>query len=202
MAIAEADALEILEPSAEVKLRTFGLKEKDTDFTFEQRPLTFFGKMDFFSVMGRALDMAMSGPDGISISDIMDMPETATELREADVFIRGVAKLASYSPEIIGDIFCVALAVPRGQRVFIKGLMELPEEAGGVSDEVGMDILETFVDQNWDVLVSFFTERVAQLGKKIQKKMPEKAEETPATESASSKPSKNTRRSTQKESTS
>jgi hypothetical protein len=163
------DTAEVIEPLAETREVRLGLEENGTLMVFEQRPLSLFGKIDFFSVMGKALDRAMSGPDGISLADLMDAPSSATELREADLFIRGISKLAAYAPEIMGDIYCVILAVPRGSREFAKQVMELPQESGGFTDDEGLGVLETFVDQNWDVIMDFFN-RAQGLGKKIQEK--------------------------------
>jgi len=174
------DSTEVLEPSVAERVQVIGVG--DYQFTLVQKPLSFMGKLDFFSVMGRALDRAMSGPDGVSVADLMDVPERSDggygleDIRDADTFIRGIAKLLSYAPEIVGDLYCVFLSVPRGQRETIKRIMELPEEEGGLNDEDGFAILDTFVDQNWEVLVDFFGQRIQPFAKKVGAKLPKQPE--------------------------
>lgn len=190
--VEKQDETEILQPTYEEATVTIGRAEDGTEMVFVQKPLSFFGKMDFFAVMGRALDNAMSGPDGISLADLMDVPEKASDIQDADMFIRGIAKLAMSAPEILGDLYCVILACPRGRRDFAKEVMALPEDQGGFSDEEGVAVLERFVDQNWEVLVGFFSQHLAGLAKNVGEKM--------GAASQPSKPSKSTRASTRKRS--
>lgn len=170
------DSTEVLEPSVAERVQKFG--QGEYEFTYVQKPLSFMGKLDFFSVMGRALDRAMSGPDGVSIADLLDVPDrnvaggySLADIRDADTFIRGIAKLLSSAPEIVGDLYCVFLGIPRSQRETLKRIMELPETEGGLNDEDGFAILETFVDQNWEVLVDFFTQRIQPFAQKVGSKM-------------------------------
>ena len=164
---APADPLEILEPSVAERPQAIGLE--DNVRVYVQRPLSFFGKMDLFSVLGRALDRAMSGPDGIQVAALLeDVPvrdgELAVEdLRDADAFVRGIAKLISYAPEILGDLYCVILDVPKGERDVAKAVMAQHESRGGLTDKDGVDILDTFMKQNWEVLRDFFKEQIAPL---------------------------------------
>jgi hypothetical protein len=167
------DPAEILVPSVATRVQVVG--KDDYEFTFQQKPLTFFGKLDFFAVLGRALDRAMTGPTGISVGDLLDTPERSGNLiedvKDADTFVRGVAKLISYAPEIVGDLYCTILNVPRGQREIVKEIFELDEEKGGLSDADGAAILDTFFDQNWEVLRDFFKEQIAPLAEKAGSKM-------------------------------
>jgi hypothetical protein len=195
------DPVEVLEPGAPHRVQKFNDPEGNWEFEFTQKPLSFMGKLDFFSVLGKALDRALSGPDGVSVADLLDVPERADgggistqDIKDANAFIKGISKLLAYAPEIIGDLYCVLLNVPRGQRAVVKEVMNLHEDEGGLSDQDGVEILETFVEQNWEVLRDFFTQRIAGLAAKVGKKV--------APESPSSKPSKATRQSTRKQSTS
>lgn len=192
----DVDPSEVLEPTDEVKQVTIGKDENA--YVFVQRPLSFFGKLDFFSVMGKGLDQAMKGPDGLSIAELWEMPSTgrdalnASDLRDADMFVKGIVKLAMYAPELMSDLYCVILSVPRGYRPVVKELMQAPEDEGGLSDEQGIAILETFIDQNWEVMVDFFKQRIAGLVEKVGQKT--------GSGSQSSKRSKSTRATTRKQS--
>jgi hypothetical protein len=156
--------LEILEPEIKEKIITLGTG--DDELIFTQKPLSFFGKIEFFSVMGKAIERVLS--EGGSISEIFDSPDDilSSSTKEADLFIKSIAKVVQYAPETLLDIYCVVLAVPRGDRDYVK--TRLVDE---LTDELGFDILDTFVDQNWEILTSFFTEKGLPLFKKITKKL-------------------------------
>lgn len=177
------DVTEILEPTVEDRPVTIG---KDAyEFKFVQRSLNFFQKLEVFSILGGALNRAMSGDDGITISELLEGPSavggtiTDTNIREADTFIQAIAKLVQYAPDLLSDLYMVFLAVPRGQRELVKELMEQPVAEGGLSDEDGFAILDTFIDQNWNVMIDFFTQRILPLANKISGKVQESQPSTP-----------------------
>jgi hypothetical protein len=186
------NTVEVLEPAANSRTVKIGLEPQ---ITYVQKPLSFFQKLEVFSVLGGALDKAMSGPDGLTIGQLFDGPSSmgsdlsAQNFRDADTFIKAIVKLVQYAPDLLADLYLVILGVPRGERYFVKEMMELPEDQGGLSDEDGLGILETFVDQNWDVMVDFFTSKAIPLFQKISNKVQE---------SQPSKPSKNTQPTTRK----
>jgi hypothetical protein len=188
------DENEVLVPSAEV--RTIVLGKDSYEVSFLQKPLSFFGKLEVFSVLGAALDKAMSGPDGLTLGELFDGPASMGKelnkqnFRDADTFVKGVAKLVQYAPDLLADLYLIFLSVPRGERGIVKEMMERPADEGGLSDEDGLGILETFVDQNWDVMLDFFTSKILPLVNKINTKVQE---------SQPSKPSKTTRRTTPKQ---
>lgn len=188
------DTVDVLEPAVADRPVTIGTGE--LAFNFVQRPLNFFQKLEVFSLLGSALNKAMSGPDGITVSDLLEGPSTVggtlndTNIREADTFIQAIAKLVEYAPELFADLYMVLLSVPRGHRDLVKSLMEGPEEEGGLSDEDGFAILDTFVDQNWNVMVDFFKQRILPLANKIGTKVQGSQPSTPL---------KNTQRVTQKQ---
>lgn len=169
------ETVEILEPGAQERIVVIG----EDPFTrhFVQRPLSFFGKLEVFSVLGGAIEKAMSGPDGLTITELFDGPqalgETLSEqnFSDADTFVRAIAKLVQYAPDVLSDLYLVILAVPRGERELYRELMERPADEGGLSDEDGFGVLETFVDQNWDMMLDFFNSRIVPLFNKINSKV-------------------------------
>lgn len=186
------DSNEVLEPSVPERIQTIG--RDDYEYAFVQKPLSFFGKLDFFAVLGKAIDQTMSGPDGLSLAELFEElpndPEgfRMQDMKDQNTFVRGIAKVVAYSPEILSEIYCVALGVPKGQRKSAKQIMELPESEGGLSDKDGIEVLDTFVEQNWEVLVDFFKGPAKELAQKIGKKA--------AQQSQSSKRSKSSARTT------
>lgn len=156
---------------------------------FTQAELSFFGKIDFFATMAKAIEKAMK--EGVSISELLDMPDreenaefNIDDFAEADTFVKAIMQLVGYADELLLDLYCVILAVPRKEREEAKELFDKY-----ITDEQGFQIIHTFVDQNWDVMVSFFKERitplVSQIGGKVRTSVP-------------SKPLKRTRRTTPK----
>lgn len=187
--MSEVEPTEVLESYSQ-SYKVVLAEGTDDELTLTQRPLTFFGKMEFFSVMGRAVDRAIA--DGLSVSDLFDVPEredgtiNAEAFKEADMFVKAVVKLISQSEELMLEMYSVILGVPRAERMHVQELMK--EE---MTDEQGATVLNNFIDQNWDVMVSFFVQQVKPLFKKVSKKFQG---------SASSKPSRATRQTTQKQS--
>ena len=187
------DLTESIEPSAAHKTVTIG--QGDFSRTYTQKPLSFFQKLEVFGLLGETLDKSMSGPDGLTLAELLDGPGSVgstlsdQNFTDADTFVKAIARLVQYAPDLLANLYLIVLNVPRGERFLIRDLMELPEDEGGLSDEDGFGILETFVDQNWTVMVDFFNSRVVPLFNKVTQKVQE---------SQPSKPSKNTRQTTPK----
>lgn len=162
------EIIESIEPDLEEREVVVG--EGDQALYFTQKPLSFFGKIEFFSVVGKAVEKVLS--EGGTLSEILDVPDydkgapLATSMSEADVFIKAFSKLVQHAPEILLDLYCVVLAVPRGQREYVS--LRLEQD---LDDETGTQIMDTFVEQNWEVLTNFFKERILPLANKIQKKV-------------------------------
>lgn len=177
----EVSVVDQLVPKGQNVTYQFGL-ENHLEFT--QRPLSYFGKIELISVLGNVLDKALA-EGGMSISDLLeDVPvNDPGALSEADQFIKSIARIVSFAPDFLKELYVIALNVPRGDRDYVKSVMELPEDEGGLSDDQGIQILETFVDQNWEVLLDFFRNRIVPLVSRVMNR-------TVDQESLSSKPSK------------
>jgi len=167
-AVEEENVIEILEPSSAEY--SFILGEDGPDpLSFNQKPLNFMGKIKLFSVLSETLRKVMD--KDVSISDLLDAPDSDSlplsgdRSGEADIFVKSIASVLEYAPEALGDIFCVILAVPASQQEYVKG--RLDEE---LTDEQAFAVLNTFVDQNWEVLHDFFTGQGMSLFKKITAK--------------------------------
>lgn len=169
------DSTEVLEPSAQNREVVIGVDPFRKTYT--QKPLSFFGKMEIFAVLGGALDKAMSGPEGLSLNELISGPGelggsvTTENLRDADTFVKAIGKLLQYAPGLLLDLYVVILSVPRGERELVKAQMEQHEDDGGLSTDDGFGILETFIDQNWDVMADFFTVRIQPLIEKVSNKV-------------------------------
>ena len=163
------DVVEILEPSAEVYTVVLG------ENTYIQSPLTFFRKIELFSVLADAIDKALA--EGAIISEFLDeIPGSTSDLKEADVFVKAIVKIVRFAPDILSDIFCISLNIKKYERGEVKELLQ------EIEDEQAMDILNHFVDQNWDAMMDFFSKQMSPLVAKVSEKVQSR--------STSSKPSK------------
>jgi hypothetical protein len=168
----QREEMEVIVPNRDNRDQTIGLRENAVTFT--QRPLSYFGKMEWYSLLGQALDAMLSEDSGISITQMLGSVNvrggglSMSDFRDADQFIKAITRLMVYAPDFLEDSYCIWLGVPRGDRGWTKELMRQPEEAGGLSDDDGLMILQTFIDQNIDAIESFFVERVPKIFRRIQ----------------------------------
>jgi len=136
---------------------------------YVQKPLSFVGKIQFLSYVGEVLDKAMSGANKLNLGSLFDVPDTrgatltAQDFNDAETFVQAVGKLLVYAPDFLGKSYCIWLRIPEYERDWAIAAME-----ESLSDEDGFDIIETFIDQNWDTLQGFFAERLPSLSKRLQ----------------------------------
>jgi hypothetical protein len=146
---------------------------------YVQKPLSYFNKLALYGLLGRAVKIAMSGEDGLDFDDVMnigspketinkfllsmappgadtapDAEETSEggDMDEVAKMMSAFAKVVSVAPDLLLEAYAIVLQAPKGH---YKWLIErgLPT----IDDEMGKDILHTFIDQNWGVMEDFFT---------------------------------------------
>lgn len=192
----QEEQTDVIEPKVADNPVVIGLNE--TRMVFIQRPLSFFAKMELFSVLAATVDNLMKGEDGISLDQLLEIPDrtegevTLQDIADAEYFLQAIFKIVAEAPEVLEDVYCIALGVPRGRRDIVKRLMTLPVEEGGLNDEDGTRIFETFIDQNAEALVSFFVDHAVPAIKRAMEKLGPRFRP--------SKPSNRTQRRTQKQS--
>ena len=153
MSEVETDVMEVLEPSVP------DYEEEIGGHTFIQRPLSFFGKIELFSVMAEAMEKALA--EGFSLGELLDeLPSSASslnakEISETDVLVKSLANVIKVAPELLEDIFAISFRIKRSQREEFKELIE------EVSDEQALRILNNFINQNWDAIRDFFSKQGA-----------------------------------------
>jgi hypothetical protein len=132
--------------------------------------------MQWFSLVGDVLDKSMSGEGGISVNEILAAPGdprnglSLTDFRDADTFVRAIGKLVVHAPDFILDSYCIWLGVPGHQRPLVKEVMSFPADEGGLTDDQGLEIIEVFIDQNFDALADFFGGKIATLQRRISER--------------------------------
>jgi hypothetical protein len=169
--ISQQEEIEII-IGKEPKVWVIGPEEASR--TFIQKELSFISKAQWFSLIGDVLDKALSGPSGISLNSLMSTPGrpgalSARDFRDADTFVQAIGKLLSVAPNFLVDSYLIWLNVPDYDRDLVRDLMKLPPDEGGLSDEQGMGMIETFLDQNYDSLASFFGERLLGVQARVRK---------------------------------
>jgi hypothetical protein len=175
------EELEVLESSVAPRLWVFN--DGQTEKTYEQKPLTWFGKIEFFSLLGDAVDGLSTEERPLNLGELLGGEATT------DSFVAVLSRIAGQAPEVLQEAYCIWLNVPRGERDWAKWTMEQ-----NMTDEEGMEVIDRFVDQNAEALQSFFGEKGQSLMKKISLKF---GLSGPA---PSSKPSKRTQPATAQES--
>lgn len=170
---------ETLEPVV-VEPVTITLKVGKEKLRYTQQTLSFFGKMELFAVLSGALQKALSEEGGLSLSAILDAPQrkpgealSSSDFMDADQFVGAIATLLQFAPDLLMDIYCISLRVPRQERPTVKRLME-----DQVTDEQGIKMLDVFVDQNWEVMQGFFFEQIMPLVQKVTQKVQSSAPST------------------------
>jgi hypothetical protein len=130
--------------------------------TYVQRPLSFIAKADLYRVLGTAVEKAAEGQDMRSLLSSMGLAvgagpgATMDELGELPVLLQAGAKLVQYSPELFQEIFVIALDVPMDERVWAKAVIRRSPDEGGWDDDQAIEVIERFMDQNFETIREFF----------------------------------------------
>lgn len=182
------DAQEELEPKVLPVERTLS-DSKGRSISYTQQPLRYFGKIQLYGLLGRAIQVLMEGENGLGFDDVMDLADprslvdkmmgalpgadTAPDadeksesmgIEEAAKMMGAFAKVVSAAPNLLLEAYCIILTPQQGHW---KWLTEwgLPN----MDDEMGTDILHTFVDQNWGVMEDFFAREMPKIFRRAAK---------------------------------
>lgn len=162
------DALDLFEPRMEPVERRLG-PLGDNRIVLFQKPLSFLGRWEWYALMGKAISDLMDSEKGVTLAQLLDSigispGQTVDEqMSQAEVLIRGFARLSEVAPDLITDCFMIWLNVPMTQREGVRRLMALPVDEGGFDDDTGFDIIECFIEQNAVEILAFFSDRLPQL---------------------------------------
>jgi hypothetical protein len=167
----DEDVLDTIVPKADPRVWVIGVEPNQRRYV--QKPMSFIQKMQWFSLIGDALDRAMSGPGGISINSLFEAPGRpgqlkASDFRNADTFVHAIGKLLAAAPNFLVKSYCIWLNVPDYDQEIVGDMMAAPEDEGGLGDDAGMEMIEVFLDQNYDALASFFGEKVGLLQQRVE----------------------------------
>lgn len=182
------EIVEQLQPMGRTEPKEWHFSYAGQDRTYVQKPLSYFGKLEFFQLVSTTIKLAMMGDDGISLNDILGgRAETITDVRDLkqddflnlDAFLNIAVTLGAYAPDFLKDCYAVWLAVPRDQRAWFREAISATEEDGGLTDEEGLEVIEIFVLQNGKAIRSFFEEQLRKMWDRAKSQLVAAGSSTP-----------------------
>ena len=202
--ISEAEeAMEILEPKVEAKRWVIGKPPekggKNTEFSvYTQMPLGYMARNRMFSLIGRTMSAAIKATGG-SVGGMEDIFGQgggtliergrrlgARDFQDASQFFTLAMELVGYAPDFLSDFYAIALEVPIGERGWFREVIEQPyrpdDDKWGLAEDDGIEMIEIFIDQNYEDIRRFFTEKLPRVGRRASQR---EQEHKTARESAS-----------------
>lgn len=162
-----------------VELRPTSVKEWNLpgfEEPFVQDPLTFFEKNEFFGLIARAIETAISsGADINGILTLIGMDEDSlqrikkgeidfTMLPAATGMVSIIARVFSLAPNLLQDAYLIALSVP------FDRWREVRPALVQIDDDTGFGIMETLIEQNKATVEDFLPRWLELLKTAIQTK--------------------------------
>jgi hypothetical protein len=180
-----------------------GGRESKTFEIYVQAPLGWMGRSRFFSILSAALAKAIKasggnvggmadvfGPEGGSLRD-RAQALTTRDWGDAASFMALVTELVAYVPDLLGECYCIWLDIPTKDRSWAKQVFEQRWDPDrglyGLRDEDHEEIIERFIDQNYEELRGFFTRTLPRFAARVAEREKERADRVST--SAPSKPS-------------
>lgn len=191
-----AEALEILEPKADPKRWVIGKPPeaggKEDEFSiYVQKPLGYMSRMRFFSLVsstvanaikaGGSIDLGFGSQDLLAGSGSIRQRAAAlseTSFSDTSSFMALAMQLIAYSPDFLLECYCLWLDVPPAERIWAKMVMEQPRDPNrnkwGLTDDEGLEMIEIFIDQNYEDIRGFFGEKLPRLVNRVRQRETER----------------------------
>jgi hypothetical protein len=156
--------------------------------TYTQKGLMWFGKIELYGLLGQAVRVVLEGDNPMGIGNLMDFAQNPQQLVndlmgnlpgaedapdsdtgqdmevEAGKILAAFAEVVANAPQLLSHAYCIVLAVPKTHRNWA-----IEWAFPNMDDEMGKDILHTFIDQNWGVMEDFFAQELPKIVKRIAK---------------------------------
>jgi hypothetical protein len=199
--VEEAEAaMEILEPKVDAKRWVIGKPPeeggKETEYSvYTQLPLGYMARNRLFSLMGRTFSAAIKATGG-SVGGMEDIFGAGggtliergrrlgtRDFQDASSFFTLAMELVGYAPDFLSDFYAIVLDVPIGERGWFREVIEQPyrpdDDKWGLSEDDGIEMIEVFIDQNYEDIRRFFTERLPKIGKRASQREQEHKDKKP-----------------------
>jgi hypothetical protein len=182
-------ALEALEPTTMAvrwmigKTPEYGGNEKQYSI-YVQDKLPWMQRQRFFALVSRTFSQALKQSGGAvgGMGDIFGAEEsgsliergrrlTQRDITDASQFMQLAFELVGYSADFLVECYLILLDVPRAEhewaRIRFAEGWDPEREKWGLKDEDNEKIIQTFIDQNYEEIRSFFVVTLPNLGKRI-----------------------------------
>jgi len=185
------EAMEILEPLVEAKRWVIGKPPekggKQTEWSvYTQQPLGYMARNRMFSLIGRTMSAAIKATGG-SVGGMEDIfgggggtliergrRLGARDFQDASQFFSLAMELVGYAPDFLSDFYAIALEVPIGERGWFREVIEQPyrpdDDKWGLAEDDGIEMIEIFIDQNYEDIRRFFTEKLPRIGRRASQR--------------------------------
>ena len=186
------EAMEILEPLVEAKRWVIGKPPeeggKSTEYgVYTQMPLGYMARNRMFSLIGRTMSAAIKATGG-SVGGMEDVFGAgggtlvergrrlgSRDFQDASQFFTLAMELVGYAPDFLADFYAIALDIPvGGERAWFREVIEQPyrpdDDKWGLSEDDGIEMIEIFIDQNYEDIRRFFTERLPRIGRRASQR--------------------------------
>lgn len=222
----DEEVLEILDPKSDPTPVMVGKPpdqggEKDQYEIYIQQKIGYIDLLKFYALIGNVVAESIKaggtavlgmddvfGPDAGSIRQRIGRLSNQ-DLTDASGFATLLMKLVAFAPDFVLDFNCIALEIPNNQRNWARLVMSQPwrpkDDKWGLSEDVSTEIMERFIDQNYEDIRRFFGEKLPAIAKRAvhaerrrQKEIQDKEKsKAPESDSPQSKPLKPTAQATQ-----
>lgn len=180
--------LEKLDPTTDPVRRVIGQPPEhgggeDNYLTLVQDKLPWMPRQRFFALVGKTMSTAIkaTGGDVGGMADVFGAEGgsliergrrlTQRDFTDAASFFSLAMELVGYSPDFLIECYVIWLDVPRRDRGWAKQRFNEPwdPEKGkwGLKDEDHEDIIQTFIDQNYEEIRRFFVETLPGIARRV-----------------------------------
>jgi hypothetical protein len=174
---------------------------EDLYSVYIQHKLGYMARMRFFALVGNTIADAIKAGGSISFGGSSDIFSGGGSLRsraaqlstedfaDAASFMALALQLIAFAPDFLLDCYVIILDVPAAERTWAKMVFEQPYDPDndhwGLSEDTGLEIIEVFIDQNYEDIRDFFVVKLPRLAQRVRDR--EAARKARESESAQSK---------------
>lgn len=152
--------------------------------TYTQSKLGFIEMQMFFAICSRALLKAIKEGGEGALSELTgmmgggDIRAMSRQLQQQDFneaanFMSMAFSLISYVPDFLSDCYILWLRVPEHQQYWFRREIKKPynpdSDQYGLTRTDGREMIERFLDQNYEEIRDFFVSEIPNLAKRVRK---------------------------------
>lgn len=163
------EQIEVFEPVKKAVDRVLTHPDTNEKKTFVQHEMGFMTKLKFFRLLSGTLRLASesdaqangSGGVAVFLQETVGNIQNMEDANATNEFLVTMMRLIELVPEFAEELYLLALNVRPSDQVWAT------EALGEIDDDLGEDILVTFIAQNGKSITDFFGKRLRRIGKRI-----------------------------------